>query len=434
MKTNGLFFRMESMDNADAGQDATTSLEVNAEASEAVEEVESASGDVTEVDTGITNAETAQEELGEVQSTMEEAVEDGDGLSPREVDMVNARLERIASLLGTSASAQGLTLRRESFGSSQSRLTATKMRLEGLKEFGNSIWQALKNGFKWLLDAVVNLFAKLTKNSGIVKKRLEDLKGRINLINSSATLKNDTLKASAKAFSVKGVTNKDTVIDVIESAAKCSAILEKISDISKPENLSKMKSSKEALSGLLKETFSVVISDLPEGSGEGSVGYGNLLNNKTVIVTPEKNDANTSGVNVPKISIGAASKKPAEDYKAFNKSDLANIVDNGLILAKEVNEFEKLKGNVKKTIEVNISYCDKQSKLAADYNTSATDDKGEKEQEKKARKEDAAYLGGMSKAFRVLATSLPTVAFSTAVAVADLVEAGINNFKTEEKK
>ena len=432
--SKGLFFRMENVDAAGAGEDAEASLEVNANAAQAVEEVESASGDVTEVDTGIDNAEAAQEELADVQDLMEEAVEEGDGLSPREAAHVEARLEHVASLLGTTTAAMGLTFRKESFGGSASRLAATKMRLEGVKEWAAKIWEALKRGWQWLKEAVVNFFSKITGNIGAVEKRLKDLKGRVAAIEASAKQKNDKLKTGAKAFSVDGKTSKDTIVSVLTQAANIGGLMGKLAEESMPEKLNKDEGlgSKSTLEAIIKAALPAVAS-LPKGNPEGAVGYGHLLNGKTLIVAPEKKVAGDATLDLYKISVGDASDKTAEDYAALSKTDLGAVVETGIATAGHIASYQKVSKELISSIDNSIKYCEAQAKIIVGGATNVAEGDAAKKEAKDAGAKAAAIFGAVNSGVRAIVSKLPASAFSTVVAAADLVEANVTNFKAEEK-
>lgn len=432
----GLMFRMENADSAAAGTDADASLEVNSAATQAAQEVEGASGDVTEVDTGIENAETAQTELGDVQGLVEEAVEDGDGLSPREAAHVEARLEHIANLLGTTIEAQGLTFRRESFGGAQSRLAATKMRLEGIKAMATSIWEAMKRGWVWLKEAVSNLFAKITSNAEAVEKRLKDLKGRADGLTDTAKPKNDKLKASAKAFSVGGTTSKETVGKVIDDVTAATAIISGITSATNPSQIAGQDVSDVGakLTGIIKGALKTSITSLPKGSPEGSTGYGNLLGGTTMIVTPDKKSVGGSELALISVSIGAASDKTAEDYPAFRKKDLQALAAQGIALAGTVKDLNKIKKELETMTAANIKFCEERSRLTNQVASKDVEGKDGKNALVDDNQRTAAALGNFSSVSRVVATKIPSMLFSTLVAVADMVDAGVSNLKAEEKK
>lgn len=429
-------FRMENADSAAAGTDADASLEVNSAATQAAQEVEGASGDVTEVDTGIENAETAQTELGDVQGLVEEAVEDGDGLSPREAAHVEARLEHIANLLGTTIEAQGLTFRRESFGGAQSRLAATKMRLEGIKAMATSIWEAMKRGWVWLKEAVSNLFAKITSNAEAVEKRLKDLKGRADGLTDTAKPKNDKLKASAKAFSVGGTTSKETVGKVIDDVTAATAIISGITSATNPSQIAGQDVSDVGakLTGIIKGALKTSITSLPKGSPEGSTGYGNLLGGTTMIVTPDKKSVGGSELALISVSIGAASDKTAEDYPAFRKKDLQALAAQGIALAGTVKDLNKIKKELETMTAANIKFCEERSRLTNQVASKDVEGKDGKNALVDDNQRTAAALGNFSSVSRVVATKIPSMLFSTLVAVADMVDAGVSNLKAEEKK
>lgn len=437
MSVKGLFLRMANVDGAGVGEDANESLAVTADASQAVDEVESASGDVTDVETGIGDAEKAQAELGGVQDLLEESVESGEGITPREAAHVEARLEHVAALLGTTVSAMGLTFRRESFGGTTSRLAATKMRLEFVKEWGTKIWEAIKKGWQWLKDALVNLYAKITGNVEAVEKRLKDLEGRVNSIGGSAKKTNDKMKASAKAFSIGEKTDKSTVEKVIEDIIFGTGVVEGFGGLCDPNEIAKSKNPAEmatAVSGYLKSKFGTVINTLPKGSPDKAVGYGNLLGGQTMIVAIEERTIGANKLELAKVSFDKASDKVAEDYQAFEKGDLLSLVKTGLKMTARIKEFGKLRKEQEAVIATNVKYCEDMAKHGASSASNATEDKDAKTGIKEKMDATSAVMQSYSVIGRTIGTTIPGMAFNAAVAVADMVDAGISNLKEEKKE
>lgn len=93
-----------------------------------------------------------------------------------------------------------------------------------------------------------------------------------------------------KAFSIDGKTSKDTIYTVLNHAKNIGGLMGKIAEKSAPEKLTKDQglSSKDTFEAVVKAALAVQPA-LPKGNPEGSVGYGNLLNGKTLIVSPEEN-------------------------------------------------------------------------------------------------------------------------------------------------
>lgn len=435
-RNSGLLFRMENMDAAAAGGDADESLAINADASQAVEEVESATGDVTEVDTGIENAQAAQGELGEVTDLVEEAVQDGDGLSPREAAHVEARLEHIASLLGTTAAGMGLTFRRESFGGTASRLAATKMRLEAMKEWGSKIWEAIKKGWQWLKDAIANLISKITGNLGAVEKRLKDLKGRAEAIDNGAKAKKDKLSVGAKLFSVGGEISKATIEKVLVDSYTATAMITAFNKNCAPEKLFSVQPT--ALAALVRSCISegvdTKITTLPKGNADGSVGYGNLPNNTTLIFWEEKKTVGGEQTAVPKVSFGPANEKTAEDYSAFSKADLISIADDAIVLVGELKAMGKIQKEVEALVTVNIRFCEDRMKAAGNIVKKSEEKDEDKTKVQEKTDGNVAAIQGFAAIVRTVASTIPTLGFKAAMGAGDLIEAGVNNMKAEEKK
>lgn len=438
MARTGLIFRMENDGGSATAESAEEVLAVEAEASNATDEVEAASGDVTEVETGIENAGEAQAELSSIEASVEEAAEDG-GMTPREAEHVQARLERVAALLGTTVADMGLTFRKESFGGASSRVAATKMRLEGIKEWGKKIWEAIKKAWAWLKDAVSNFFAKLTGNIEAVEKRLKELQGRVN----SAATKNmksnkSTVGYAAKVFTIEGKSGYDEMLKMLSNGRVYFEILDILAgETNKSSSTTPVdKKLVEDYAKRLKEIFTtngVKATNLPKSAEKDAEG-GILLPNGEAVLAVPKNETVTGGEDLAifYLTVGDAHEKKADDYTALTFDQMKKVLEAALDLAKLLKNAKKVETEFRATIDNNIKHCENQMKIAGSGNAK---DKDEANQEKvKKILEMSRIANNLNISLVKMGLNrLPKAAFDLCAAAGDAVNGNLGNYKEEEK-
>lgn len=438
MARTGLIFRMENEGGAAVAESAEEVMAVEAEASQATEEVESASGDVTEVETGIENAGEAQAELSSIEASVEEAAEDG-GMTPREAEHVQARLERVAALLGTTVSEMGLTFRKESFGGASSRVAATKMRLEGIKEWGKKIWEAIKKAWAWLKDAVSNFFAKLTGNIEAVEKRLKDLQARVNNAASKNMKTNkSTVGYAAKVFSIDGKTGAEEMLKLLANGSVYLEILDVLAAETNKTGASAdvNKQNIENYAQKLKSVFTsngTKAGTLPKSAEKDAEGGILLPNGEAVLVVPKNETvANGEDVKVFYVTVGDASEKKAEDYTALTFDQMKKVLEAALGLAKQLKAAKKVETEFRATIDNNIKFAENQMKIAESGNAKEKDENAQ--EQARAVLEMARVANNLNISLVKMALNkLPKAAFDLCAGAGDAVNGNLSNYKEEEK-
>ena len=414
-----LFLRMENDNMSAVAADPQGSMAVESNARVDAEAVTAAAADVTSVDTGIDDAMEAEGEVAAAASSMSEAVGDGDGLSPREAEMVEARLERAARLVGADLNAMGLTFRRESFGGRGSRLAVTKMRLEAAEGFGKRIWEAIVKGWEWLKDAVKNLFNRVTKSAESQVERFKTLKTRVSEIKGEK--KESKMKAAASVFSIAGVTSMDT-IKAMEDAAKgyfdlYEAAVEKLSQPGKTPADLPGADPLEVLKTAFRREESISVTDVAK---DGAKAYGRFPGGRSIVVT----QTDVDGVVKYKFTVAKIDEKIATDYESFSDSDLGILVTMGSNMAGGLKLFKTAQPKIEKLIDINIKYI-------VDIMDAAGKDlpKEKKEEYDEILKGFRARVESIQSLVKVMTSEIPTSFFNLVSGVGDVVQAGIGNFK-----
>jgi hypothetical protein len=179
----GLVFAMEELEAEDAPKrDEDAELEL-------VQEGGDIDSEMADIDDGLGAVDDAQDDietLGDIQDVMEESVEEGEGLSEGAAEMAEIAIESIYRRLGIRNTRPMPSL--ESFGSSNTRVHATKIAMEANGEMMLKLKNAAISLIKALVDKIVELWNKLTnwykgqlaKQQDIIKE-LEKIKSDKNI-------------------------------------------------------------------------------------------------------------------------------------------------------------------------------------------------------------------------------------------------------------
>ena len=430
----GLIMRMES-EAGEALQGAGTEeqLAITAEAAEGAQEVESASDDVTEVETGIENAIEAGGELNDIEGTLEEAAAE-DGVSPREAEHIQARLEHVARLLGTTVPNMGLTMRREAFGGAAARVAATKMRLEGVKEWGKKIWEALKKGWEWLKDAVKNFFTRLTKSAEGLVNRLKALQARVNTMAAKKTdTKKSEVSAGAKVFSVEGKTDLNTIKLILGNTENIGDLMVKCASVLKAEANGGFKNgSVDLVKNILVKANGTKPSSLPKEAPDKAIASLRTSNGKALIVVPKTESAGAKEFESFELKEIEVDDKISDSYKAIEVADLKALCTEALELAKGLVRFKKDEADMTASIDANIKYCQEQGRIKMNRA-----DREEADKRDDARDEVQLALAAQKVAqsvTKLLTNVVPTLAFKVIYAAADVVDGNLANLEEKDKK
>lgn len=126
-----------------------------------------------------------------------EASENG-GISAQTASFMRVGLERYESLFGMD---EGLTPANEAFGGTGSRQQATEVSLEAIKEVLDRGWEAVKAAFKALVNAMKDLYARITNAGGKLEKRANELKAKAKSMSGARQTQDKiTISGAAKLF------------------------------------------------------------------------------------------------------------------------------------------------------------------------------------------------------------------------------------------
>lgn len=138
---------------------------------EGVDEIEEAAEETEEAVDQIETSEEVVEALESIYASMESAMADG-GLTAREAGFANAA---ISAQLKRLRVASPIKMSTESFVSLEDRKANTELSMEGLKEVGKKVVEAIRAALKAVREAAKNFWIKITDTGGRLQKRAQEM-------------------------------------------------------------------------------------------------------------------------------------------------------------------------------------------------------------------------------------------------------------------
>lgn len=369
--------------------------EVEADTGEITEKV----GEIEQIDTAVADAETDAGTLGEIQETMQETVDQGEGMDETAAEITEIAVEALYAKLGMKPAKTMPAM--ESFGSVSSRVAATKVAIESLSENIKKIWEAIVKAMKAMWAKVSAFIEKLMISLPRMKKHLTELKARAEKFEGEAP----AVKAGAKALSIDGKANFETAKKILESSVKLveatgsssQGVLAIAETVSKATDVEVINSATESFSGRLKEKFTDI---------------GNLANGKTVTVSETEGKFGLELTD---------SGKAAEEAESLKKEQMVSLLDMGLTLVTKMEEYKKIHNEFSKAVKAVESV-----KFASG---AGKDDKGND-----VAKAAITNVRALSSVIAKLSSSVPSVAYQAAKGVGDYVSASLKGKKEDPKK
>lgn len=214
--TKGLVFAME---NDEVSQVAGTDegvAQAMAEATDAAQEVATEAQEIAQAADDTVAAAADAETLEKVQDVVAQTVQSGQGMDETTAQVAQVVVESICNRLGI-PHAHRLMPATESFGSSNTRLAATKVALEnGFTDTIKRIWEAIKKFVKNTWTKIKDFFARFFVNAEKVKKAAEAMKEKASKLGSKRKDKDTfTSKSTFSAFAQGGKLTDTMVRDVL---------------------------------------------------------------------------------------------------------------------------------------------------------------------------------------------------------------------------
>lgn len=389
-------------DALEAAQTATDVAEGNAEVIEGT-------GAIENLDTGIEDAFEAEDKIEDLLEAAEETMQEG-GMSESEAKLLEVSHESIMSTLGMGHRTSGLSnnpiLSMESYGSEQTRLSATMATVESLKDSAKTIATNIAKALKAALTTVINFIVGLLRNRGLMEKHLNNLKSQVDKLDTTKYSKaKEDFATAAGPLTVDGKASVATANQILDSAKKVVAAAVTISSVLKTK------------ADADPEEAVTAVRSAVTGIGRNGDGYGHLTAGRHLKIEEKEGTINVTA------SEGSAK---ADKIAAPSKQEMAGLLTKALDVIKGLREFEKTQTKLKDAVEAIIARLNEYTSVVrSKIGTEESKKKGE--EAAKARKTARVARTIMTKAGGIM----PSLAFAAVKAVADYVTAGLRNYRGE---
>ena len=323
----------------------------------------------------IEDAVQAGDELEDIGEVAAEAVESGEGLDEKSAEIASIAIESIRNRLGA-GSAVRLVPACESFGNSNTRLTSTKLIVEGVNDFIKKVWTAIKQAAARIWDKIKLFFAKIFNSAGALAKHIQSLKARAAKIPSTAQPREKMIKSSiARAISVGGKANKSTFDDVFKNSETLSAAAADVSKLTRDivtaaERLAGSEINEANVSAFIKDkngcaasvvsalskSFSGLSTSLAaaatkgakpaKGANEKIETYGPFIGGEALILTTYNVSVANKTSEDFAISFGPMKGTPATEVAALTTSEVKEILEKAGSIANKLADFKKTQSNM----------------------------------------------------------------------------------------
>lgn len=358
----GLVFAMED-DTLEVIPAAPEAEVVPAELEQVVGEVQSEETEISDLNAAIEEAVEDAETLGDVADVLEGSVEPaedgsgGAGIDQPAAEITEIAVEAICARLGINTSK--LMPSMESFGSTGSRVTATRVSLEGVMEALSKAWETIKKAFAALWVKIKSFLASIfdanTRVLNAAKAAQAQLKGLTGKQPSAEKFENKSIGA---AFSIEGkAVNAESALTILsnhhegtqefvsvgEAFERGAKSIEKLID-----DVANMKKGAQdaGVNSILAEDLSKVIGEIAnsakaklfEKTGPGEDGFKTyetpqLVGNKVFSIVC-KTESATSGAFISFVENTAHKSADVSEVYTLSIPDLNKTVDAILNLAK----------------------------------------------------------------------------------------------------
>ena len=392
-RNKGLIIALEDadLDQATAGASEAEIPESQLEVEEGVQEVEADAANVEELVAAVEDAEADAETLGEIEDVMEDSIEEGEGLDETSAELAEVAVESIRVRLGFAPSRTLPAL--ESFGSKNSRLTATKIALEGVKENIKKVWEAIKKAFQTVWQKIKDFFAKFFTNTEKVKKLAQQLKQKAR--DTKGKVEKDSVDAAgvANSFNVDGKASLDSANTIIQNHMSLTTGVLASADVVKAagdELVTLVRDPKEASLAKVGESFTKFVDSfaintkVEESDGVKSTKIGPFLNGMIVTVKGKESDMTLS------VEFNSAEKKAEKAVKVLSTKDAEGLCDSVVALMTKTEEFKKQQSKIEAISKALVKVADTAISAAETIANAAEDNAEVKTIIGKARKASAS--------------------------------------------
>ena len=433
----GIFIALEDAD-LDAG--SSDELEQSqAEVMEADAEVDSDLGETSEMSSDIEDAEQGAEQLEEIKEVMERSVEEGEGLDENAAEIAEIAVEAICARLGYRKSSSIMPATEE-FGSSKSRVAATRVAIESIGETVDKIWTAIKETLKNLWAKISQFAIGLIKNAEKQIKHLENLQDRAKGINGKATMEKNTIdsKGLARGFSINGKANLSTAEEIFTRTKTLlthgntfsdilASYTDKVKDAVKSNGFDNSiltnfgTATRNAMSKL--DRASGVTG--PKAASEKDVEYyGPYAGCKMIAYEASKDATKPSEIS---LKVETYDKIEANAIDALDKTDIETLLKGAISVMESVKDYQKVFKKMEGVNKAQMKLADEAIKAA--QKSDEEDNKGKKS---KDFKEIQKANNNVTKISQTFSTQVPGLGYAAGKYAGHYALACIANLKVKD--
>jgi hypothetical protein len=427
---NGLVFAMEDDEVIAPAADAVEMVpETQAEVETASAEVSEQSAEIEQIDTAVDEAQADTATVDSIADVMAETVESGEGMPEEAAQIAEVAVEALCARLGMRLSKKPMPAM-ESFGSTSSRLMATKIALEEVQGIGKRIWENIKKALAWVWEKITSFFKMITKNRDQLIKHLEQLKKSVAAAKENAEAKPVT-GGVVKAFNVDGKTDFGTAKEVLAASDKLLKIGETISK-STIALTHKLTSGDVAADQLEQSLLSWDLGNTETLSGLGAVKgnkggkdakhFGNLSGGRSVSVVSKK----MFGLELTTVGIADNAAEAAKEAPVLSKAEMDQLLTQAIATVKSLQAYEKVEKDLQATNKACQGVVDK---YLSGAKSGAKDAEGSKHLNMLQ-----ATFNSANKAVVNMAASFPAAVFQAAKSAGDYVSASLAAHGGKAKK
>lgn len=445
----GLVAAMEEVDNSPS-IDENEAAEVAATVADESSEVQAEGDEIGVTVAQVEDAVQAGEELEDIAEVASETVEEGEGLDESAAEMASIAIESIRNRLGIRAQTR-LVPATESFGNTNTRVVSTKLVVEEIGETLKRIWAAIKAAALRLRDKLVQFLAKLFNANAMLVKHIEGLKERVRKLPAGLVPKEDVIKSGSvtSAITVDGKADAKTFGEIVAASRKLLAV----SAVVSTEAQKTATGAQSLASGLAQgETYEKIakslegtvarvqsqMNALPSGkfSAEEVKGFekkdakvevfGPFAGRSAIVLEVSEED----GLESFSVSVKGGVGKAAEGAAALKQSEMTDVLNQALDLAKEIEKAKKTQDTVKASAEAMAKAAEA---VVANIDRALGKESEENAEVKKGLAALKAMVSASMRATEGLTARVPTLAFSAAKAGADYVSASLRNMGEAKK-
>jgi len=314
-RSRGLVWAMEELEEQEAAAVVEEPMAVDSMETDMLEVSEQAA-EIDDTNTAIEEAVEDVDTLEDIASVMDESTENG-GMDQVSARVAEVAVESIYARLGVRKSKSLPAM--ESFGNKGTRITATKLAVEGIQEGIKYVWEKIKAAAEKVWGWIKSFLAMIVNTAGKLKERAVALAAKVKgLVGKKAEGKVDLGAVGAKV-AVDGKADFAHLIDGLKNATEVAesaqANAETVSKDMIDSNLVAAADSEEALAKVKTEDISLKGFEKVDGAEEGmqTLESGQLPGGDVVAIDVPK------GGQSGKEALAAKGKAKVDKYSKMKK-------------------------------------------------------------------------------------------------------------------